>query len=133
MPDPRPLIAVLHEDEKILAALESLLESKGYLPITFTSAERSLSFIRRNGPVLVLSQKPALVSDGLAYLEQIKRVSSSTEGIFLPSPLTLDAEGILTKTQADGIVRIVERLLSIATPEYRRSETRAFQTRIIGA
>lgn len=134
MVDPKPLIVIVHEDDRVLAALESLLGSKDYLLITFHAPERSLSFIGRNGPDLVLAQKPLVVADGLDYLERIKQASSSTEGIFLPSPLEVSADGTVREDQALGILRIVDRLLAIRViPEFRRVETRSFQVRPVGA
>jgi len=134
MGNPKPLIVIVHEDDRILAALESLLDRKGYLVITFRAPERSLSFVGRNGPDLILVQKPASASDGIDYLERIKKVSSSTEGIFLPSPLEVAADGSVREDQALGILRIVERLLEILViPEFRRVETRSFQARPVGA
>jgi response regulator RpfG family c-di-GMP phosphodiesterase len=134
MIEPKPLIVIVHEDEKVLAALEALLGTKEYLLITFTSKERSLNFIGRNGPDLVLVQRPAVPSDGITYLERIKGVSSSTEGIFLPSPLELREDGTLKPDQSRGIAGIVERLLTIRViPEFRRTETRSFRVRPVEA
>lgn len=134
MVDPKPLIVLVYEDDRILAALESLLGEKDYLLISFHAPERSLSFIERNGPDLVLARKPAATSEGIDYLERIKQVSSSTEGIFLPSPLEVTVDGTVREDQASGILRIVERLLSIRViPEFRRVETRSFNVRPVGA
>lgn len=134
MVDPKPLIVIVHEDARILTALEALLGSKDYLLVTFQAPERSLSFIGRNGPDLVLAQKPVAMSEGIDFLERIKHASSSTEGIFLPSPLEVDANGTVREDQALGILRIVARLLTIRViPEFRRVETRAFHVRPVGA
>ncbi len=127
MSNPRPLIVIVHDEDRILAALDSLLSDKEYQIITFHSLERSLGFIRRNSPEIVLARRPESVSEGLDYLEHIKEVSSCTEGIFLPCPLVLDDAGAVRADQAHGILRIVERLL-----QFRRVETRSFRIRTVG-
>lgn len=134
MNNPQPLIVIVHEEDRILAALESLLGARDYLLVAFHSLERSLSFISRNAPDLVLARKPDVPADGIDYLERIKKVSSSTEGIFLPSPLEADEVGTLRQDHARGILRIVERLLETRMiPEFRRVETRAFKMRPVQA
>lgn len=121
MIDRQPLIVVVHEDPETLTALERVLSQNDYLVATFTSAFRSLEFISRNKPDLILAQQPDLKPKGIEYLETIKRFSPSTEGIFLPAPLKLDSAECLCRNQADEILRIVERLLVIMVlPEPRR-------------
>ena len=121
MIDRKPLIVVVHEDPETLSALELLLSEQNYLVATFTSAFRSLEFIQRNKPDLILAQEPSLKPKGIEFLETIKRFSPSTEGIFLPSPVTLEAPGRLRQSQAVELLRIVERLLGIMVlPQPRR-------------
>src|SRR5579862_2597262 len=123
MIDCKPLIVVVHEDPEVLDALESVLTGSDYLAATFTSAQRSIGFISRTKPDLVLAQQPGIRSHGIEFLESIKQISPSTEGIFLPSPLDLDPESRrLRRAQADELLRIVERLMGISVlPERRRS------------
>ncbi|HZE98158.1 MAG TPA: hypothetical protein VE981_14100 [Planctomycetota bacterium] len=133
MIEPKPLIVVVHDNENTLAALQSLLTTWDYLVVPFRSIPRSLSFIGRNGPDLVVAQRPAENAEALAYLEQIKQLSSSTEGIFLPE-IVLESDGGLRKEQAEEIRRIVERLLTIRViPEFRKTETRAFKAASVQA
>src|SRR5579864_6638909 len=81
MIDCKPLIVVVHEDPEVLDALESVLTGSDYLAATFTSAQRSIGFISRTKPDLVLAQQPGIRSHGIEFLESIKQISPSTEGI----------------------------------------------------
>jgi len=123
MIDRKPLIVVVHENPAALDALEVLLSEQNYLVATFTSALRSIEFIHRNGPDLILAQEPENKAKGIEFLEAIKRISPSTEGVFLPSPLDVEpADHRLRRGQADELLRIVDRLLGIMViPEPRRA------------
>jgi two-component SAPR family response regulator len=122
MNDRRPLIVLVHEDFRILAALESLLAERENAVATFTSRGRSLEFIRRSKPDLVFAQEPETKPQGIEFLEQLKQCSSTTEGVFLPSPLDLEKDALsIRRIQADGILKVVERLLfSLSIPDTRR-------------
>src|SRR5258705_10693095 len=93
----RPLIVFVHEDFRILAALEGLLSERENAVATFTSHGRALEFIRRSRPDIVFAQEPQTKPQGVEFLEQIKECSSGTEGVFLPSPLDLLADGAIRK------------------------------------
>ena len=123
MIDCKPLIVVVNENPVLLEALETLLREQNYLVATFTSALRSIEFIHRSKPDLILAQEPANKAKGIEFLEAIKRISPSTEGIFLPDPLDLDPVAHrLGRVQADELLRIVDRLLGIIViPEKRRA------------
>ncbi len=122
MIDCKPMIVVVHEDRPALDALEMLLSENNYLVATFTTALRSIDFIKRNKPDLVLTQEPKDKSQGIDFLESIKRISPVTEGVFLPSPLNLDPVARrLRRGQADELLRIIERLLVILVIPERRS------------
>jgi two-component SAPR family response regulator len=123
MIDCKPMIVVVHEDRQALDALEMLLSENNYLPATFTSVLRSIEFVKRNKPDLVLIQEPENKSEGIEFLESIKRISPATEGVFLPSPLSLNPVARrLNRGQADELLRIIDRLLGIMViPERRRA------------
>lgn len=122
MIDCKPLIVVVHENRDALEALERLLSEHGCLVATFTSAFRSVDYAGRNKPDLILAQEPDEKSKGMEYLETIKKISPSTEAIFLPNPLHLTSPEQVRRRQADEILRIVDRLLVIAVlPEPRRA------------
>lgn len=121
MSDPSPLIVFIHEDFSVLSALESLSGERDYPVSTFTSRDRALEFIRRSKPDLVFVQVPEIKSEGIDFLEQIKQCSFTTEGVFLPSPLDLEMNGVsIRKIQAEAILRIIERILfSRSIPDTR--------------
>jgi len=123
MIDCKPLIVVVHENPAVLEALQCLLSEQDYLVSTFTSALRSIEFVHRAKPDLILAEQPGDPSKGIEFLEAIKRISPTTEGLFLPSPLRVDpADGRLRREQADELIRIVDRLLGIMViPEQRRA------------
>jgi len=123
MIDRKPLIVVVHENPAALDALEVLLSEQNYLVATFTSALRSIEFIHRNSPDLILAQEPEHKAKGIEFLEAIKRISPRTEGVFLPTPLDVEADARrLRRGQAAELLRIVDRLLGIMViPEQRRA------------
>lgn len=122
MIDRVPMIVVVHESPRILTAIESLFVPREYQVTTFTHRARSLDYIRRSKADLILAQEAPTKPEGLEYLESLKAASPSSEGFFLPSPLELESDGrSLRRAQADGILRIVDRLLfSLVIPETRR-------------
>lgn len=128
MIDCKPLIVVVHEHPETLETLQLLLSEHDCLVSTFTSAARSNEFISRSKPDLVLAQDPG-PAKGVEFLENIKRLSPSTESILLPAPLDLVGNRRLRQSQADEILRIVDRLLGVTVfPETRRIP----QTRSLG-
>lgn len=123
MIDCKPLIVLVHQKPAALDALQTLLSEHHYLVSTFTSALRSIEFIHRNKPDLILAQEPENNAKGIEFLEAIKRLSPSTEGIFLPSPLDVDpVTHRLRRGQAEELLKIVDRLLGIRViSEQRRA------------
>ncbi|MBV8880240.1 MAG: hypothetical protein JO332_09770 [Planctomycetaceae bacterium] len=118
----KPMIVVIHENLKALEALERLLGGQDYVVATFTSMFRSVEYINRNRPDLILAQRPEAKARGLEFLETMKRISPTSEAFFLPAPLDVNAEGpTLRQGQADEVLRIVDRLLGVMVlPEPRR-------------
>jgi len=117
-----PLIVIVHENAQTLGALEALLARRDYQVATFTRPVRALDFIRRSRAELILAEQPSVKADGIDFLEQIKMVSSSSECVFLPSPIDLEMDGrTIRRVQAEGILKIVDRLLlSLSIPDTRR-------------
>jgi len=121
MIDRKPLIVVVHQNHGALEALEALLSENGYRVSTFITAFRAIDYVGRNRPDLVLAQEPRHKPQGIEFLESIKRISPTTEGVFLPSPLNLDASGHrLCQGQAEELLRIIDRLLGIMVIPERR-------------
>jgi response regulator RpfG family c-di-GMP phosphodiesterase len=113
MIDRKPLIVVVHEHPQALYRILTLLASSGYEVVGFRSLDESRGFIRENRPELVLAKNIGVgEADRVEFLEVLKSLSFSTEGVFLPPSLEWEEGGAAIQSAQDqGILRIVERLI----------------------
>ncbi|HEY6631883.1 MAG TPA: response regulator [Rhizobiaceae bacterium] len=97
MSNERPVVAVVDDDPRLLESLENLLESAGYAPRSFSSAQSLLTSGLSGLDVLITDiGMPGM--DGLELCERVKKVRTD-----LPVFLITGRHEIADADQVEGV------------------------------
>lgn len=85
----RPLVLIVDDEESIRQTLASVFEDESFSTITASNGEQALTLIEESHPELVFLDiwMPGL--DGIATLEQIKRLSPRTQVVMMSGHATV--------------------------------------------
>ena len=95
------VISVLDDDPHVRAALNNLLESRGYIVHTFASAEEFLRSTDSSGTSCVIADVQMPLVTGIDLLKQMRAQGSATPFIFITA---FPDESVRVRALKDGAI-----------------------------
>jgi two-component system, NtrC family, sensor kinase len=83
MPEPRPVVLLVDDEEFILRALKRVLRSEAWEVVTAVNADEGLKLFQQHQPAVVVSDYRMPGANGVELLSEVMRIAPQTQRILL--------------------------------------------------